>query len=104
MSLPTSEPLPPDDLSTLPPARRRRQRRLLAPADNDERTALLEDLVTRLTPSVDFLVFSFVSGLFAGIAALANTPALFLLAVLAAPFLSPVIGPLLDPGIFSFGL
>jgi hypothetical protein len=92
MSLPTSEPLPPDDLSSLPPARRRRQRRLLAPADNDERTALLEDLVSRLTPSVDFLVFSFVCGLISGIAALANTPALFLLAVLAAPFLSPVIG------------
>jgi MFS family permease len=92
MSLPTSEPLPPDDFSSLPPARRRRQRRLLAPADNDERTALMEELVTRLTPSVDFLVFSFVCGLIAGIAALANTPALFLLAVLAAPFLSPVIG------------
>jgi hypothetical protein len=92
MSLPTSEPLPPDDFSNLPPARRRRQRRLLAPADNDERTALMEELVTKLTPSVDFLVFSFVSGLVAGIAALANTPALFLLAALVAPFLSPVIG------------
>jgi hypothetical protein len=92
MSLPTSEPLPPDDYSNLPPARRRRQRRLLAPADNDERTALLEELVTRLTPSVDFLVFSFICGLIAGIAALANTPALFLLSVLAAPLLSPVIG------------
>lgn len=90
MSLPTSEPLP-DDSSTLPPARRRRQRRLLAPDTTDEQTALLEDLVTRLTPSVDFLVFSFVCGLIAGIAALANTPALFLLAALVAPFLSPVI-------------
>ncbi len=77
MSLPTSEPLPPDDSSALPPARRRRQRRLLAPDTTDEQTALLEQLVTRLTPSVDFLVFSFICGLIAGIAALANTPALF---------------------------
>lgn len=92
MSLPTSEPIQPDDPSKLPPARRRRQRRLLAPADNDERTALLEGLVARLTPSFDFLFLSFISGLLAGLAALANTPALFLLAALAAPFLSPVIG------------
>lgn len=89
MTLPTSEPLPPDDL---PPARRRRQRRLLAPDTSDEQTAMLEQFVARLTPSVDFLVFSFICGLITGIAALANTPALFLLAALVAPFLSPVIG------------
>ncbi len=52
---------------------------------------MLEELVSRLTPSVDFLVFSFLCGLITGIAALANTPALFLLAALVAPFLSPVI-------------
>jgi hypothetical protein len=92
MTLPTSESLPPDDSSSLPPARRRRQRRLLAPDTTDEQTALLEQFVTRLTPSVDFLVFSFICGLITGIAALANTPALFVLAALVAPFLSPVIG------------
>src|SRR5512133_1514224 len=91
MSLPSSEPLSPDD-SMLPPARRRRQRRLLAPDTSDEQTALLEQLVTRLTPSVDFLIFSFLCGLITGIAAMANTPALFVLAALVAPFLSPVVG------------
>ncbi|NMB55761.1 MAG: SH3 domain-containing protein [Leptolinea sp.] len=90
MTLPTSESLPPEDSSSLPPARRRRQRRLLAPDTTDEQTAMLEELVARLTPSLDFLVFSFISGLIAGLAALANTPALFILAALAAPFLSPV--------------
>lgn len=89
MTLPTSEPLPPDDM---PPARRRRQRRLLAPDTSDEQTAMLEQFVTRLTPSVDYLVLSFICGLVTGIAALANTPALFLLAALIAPFLSPVVG------------
>lgn len=91
MSLPTSEPLPPED-SLLPPARRRRQRRLLAPDTTDEQVAMLEKLVTRLTPSADFLIFSFVCGLIAGLAALINTPSLFVLAALSAPFLSPVIG------------
>lgn len=91
MSLPTSEPLPPED-SLLPPARRRRQRRLLAPDTSDEQVAMLEKLVTRLTPSFDFLVFSFICGLIAGLAALINTPSLFVLAALTAPFLSPVIG------------
>jgi hypothetical protein len=81
MSLPTSEPLPPED-SLLPPARRRRQRRLLAPDTTDEQVALLEQLVTRLTPSFDFLVFSFICGLIAGLAALINTPSLFVLAAL----------------------
>jgi hypothetical protein len=91
MSLPTSEPLPPED-SMLPPARRRRQRRLLAPDTSDEQVALLEKLVTRLTPSADFLIFSFICGLITGLAALVNTPSLFVLAALTAPFLSPIIG------------
>jgi len=91
MTLPTSEPLPPED-STLPPARRRRQRRLLAPNTTDEQTAMLEQLVTRLTPSFDFLVFSFICGLLTGLAALVNSPALFMLAALTAPLLLPVIG------------
>lgn len=91
MTLPTSESLPNDGSSSLPPARRRRQRRLLAPDTSDEQTSLLEELVSRLTPSADFLIYSFLCGLIAGIAVLANSPALFLLAALTAPFLSPVI-------------
>jgi uncharacterized membrane protein len=93
MSLPTVEPiLPEDPHSTLPPARRRRKQRTLVPPGLSERASLLNELSSRVIPSIDFFLFSLLSGLVLGLAFLFDSPALVFLAALLAPFMSPVIG------------
>jgi len=90
MTLPSSEPIPPEDI--LPPARRRRRRRMLLPSTPDERAAVAADLARRVTPSGDFYLFSALAGAIIGCALIFDSPALFVLAALAAPFLAPVMG------------
>jgi hypothetical protein len=91
MSLPTSVQHP-DDPDKLPPARRRRARRLLAPLEADERTAFLDKVAHRASPSFDFFLFSLVSGVVLGIGLILDTPALLLLGALLAPMMAPVVG------------
>ena len=92
MSIPSSEPLLPEDENHLPPARRRRVRRSLLPAGSDERSAFLEQLAHQVTPGYEFFLFAFLAGVILGVAVLLDSPALYLLAVLFAPFLGPVLG------------
>jgi hypothetical protein len=92
MTLPTSEPLPPEDKKSIPPARRRRKGRMILPVGQSERAAFLEELAHRVTPSFDFFVFALLSGMVLGVALLLDSPALYLLAALMAPFMAPVIG------------
>ncbi len=93
MSLPASEPLPPDDLQALPPARRRRRKRQsLLPDFSGEHAEELNELTQQLTPTLEYFFLAFLAGLAIGVAALLNSPALFVLAALVAPFLTPVIG------------
>ncbi|HAD07835.1 MAG TPA: hypothetical protein DCE76_11820 [Anaerolineaceae bacterium] len=92
MSIPSSEPLLPEDENHLPPARRRRVRRSLLPAGGDERAAFLEQLAHQVTPGYEFFLFTFLAGLILGVAILLDSPAFYLLAVLVAPFLGPVLG------------
>jgi hypothetical protein len=91
MNLPKTEQYP-DDPDQLPPARRRRARRLLAPLDLDERTALLAQVAHRASPSFDFFLFSILSGLVLAFGVLLDIPALLLLGSLAAPMMAPVVG------------
>ncbi len=91
MNLPQAE-LIPDDPKQLPPARRRRARRLLAPLDADERTALLDEIAHRASPSFDFFLFSLLAGAVLGLGLLLDLPALLLLGSLLAPLMAPVIG------------
>lgn len=92
MTLPTTEPIKPDEGSNLPPARRRRQRRSLIPAAGRARVEFLDDLSERVTPSLDFFLFSLLAGLVLGAGLLLDAPALIVLAALLAPFMAPVIG------------
>ena len=82
----------PDDPSKLPPARRRRARRLLVPLGADERTILLDELAHRTSPSFDFYLFSFLSGIVLSLGLLLNSPSMLMLGVLVAPMMAPVIG------------
>ncbi|MEW6504497.1 MAG: DUF389 domain-containing protein [Chloroflexota bacterium] len=92
MSIPTSEPLLPEDENRLPPARRRRVRRALLPVGGDERAAFFEQLAYQVTPGYEFFLFTFLAGVGIGIAIWLDSPALYLLAALIAPFLGPALG------------
>ena len=91
MSLPTSESVP-DDAANLPPARRRREKRLVIPLDADKRAHLLDELAQRTIPSFDFFLFTALAGLVLAAAVLFDSPALYLLIALMAPFMAPVVG------------
>ena len=81
-----------DDPEKLPPARRRRARRLLAPMNSDERAAFLDQLAHRVSPTVDFFIFSIIAGLVIGLGLLLDAPSLMFLGALFAPLMAPVIG------------
>jgi hypothetical protein len=91
MSLPTSEPLPSED-ENLSPARKRRRRRTILQAGPGNRASLLDALARSVIPSIDFFLFSLLSGVILGAAILFDARALFVLAALAAPFMAPAIG------------
>ena len=82
----------PDDPTKLPPARRRRARRLLVPLGADERSVLLDELAHRTSPSFDFYLFSFLSGIVLSLGLLLNSPSMLMLGVLVAPMMAPAIG------------
>ncbi len=93
MNLPSIEPLLPEDPDSMPPARRRRSRRLdFSSSSHDERAAFLAEVAHRVTPSADFYLFTLLSGAALVAAILLDSPALFLVTVLIAPFLAPVMG------------
>ncbi len=91
MNLPPTEYYP-DDPDHLPPARRRRARRLLAPLEADERAAFLDELAHRISPTVNFFIFSFICALLLGIGLLMDAPSLLILGALVSPMMTPAIG------------
>jgi uncharacterized membrane protein len=92
MSLPTSEPLEPINPNELPPARRRRMKRRIIPTDSSEQAQFLEEIARRLMPSSDFFLNMFLAGVFAAIATWLDAPAIYVLAAILAPFLTPILG------------
>ncbi len=91
MSIPDTD-LQPDDPSKLPPARRRRANRWLVPPDLSERSAFLDELGHRTTPTFDYYLFSFIAGVIMGVGFLMDEPSLLVLGALVAPLMSPVLG------------
>lgn len=91
MNLPKTE-LIPDDPDRLPPARRRRARRLLAPLDADERTAFLDEVAHRASPTFDFFLFSLLAGLVLAAGLLLDEFALLFIGSLLAPMMAPLVG------------
>jgi hypothetical protein len=82
----------PDEPNQLPPARRRRRRRLLAPLDIDDRTAFLDELAHRVSPSFDFYLFSLACGVIVSLGLVFDIPPFLLVGTLLAPLMAPVIG------------
>ena len=91
MNIPKSNPIP-DEPDQLPPARRRRTKRLLAPLNDVDRAAAIDDLAHRAAPSFDFYLFSLLAGLLFCVGIYLDSPPILLLAALLAPFMTPVIG------------
>ncbi len=82
----------PDDPDHLPPARRRQARRLLVPLDGDKQAEFIEQMAASSAPSVDFFLFSLISGLVMGAGLLVDHPGLLVFGLLVAPLLAPVVG------------
>jgi hypothetical protein len=91
MNLPKTESIP-DDPERLPPARRRRAYRLLTPFEMDERSVFLDNLASRIYPSIDFFIFSLLAGAVICLGLWMDAPSLLLLGALVAPFMGPGIG------------
>jgi hypothetical protein len=92
MSIPTSEPLFSDDDKKMPPARRRRQQRSLLPDLKDERAAFVSQMAHQVTPGYDFFLYTMLTGALIGAAILIDSLGFYILAILFAPFLGPVLG------------
>ena len=93
MSLQPSESLDPEEWKrTLPPARRRRRQRSIIPGAHSERAAYIDEMARGAVPPFDFFLFSLLVGLLTGAAAYIDSPAFYVLAALAAPFMAPLIG------------
>jgi len=84
--------LTPDDPEHMPPARRRRARRLLAPLEPDERTAFIDVIAHRASPSFDFFLFSVIAALVIAGGFIVDSSALLLLGALLAPRMAPAVG------------
>ena len=106
MTMPISEQLPPDEPQpeeNLPRSRRRRARQIFTSGDAGERAEFLADLVHQGTATLDFYLFALLCGIVLGAAIWLDSPALFILAALLAPFMAPVIGMALATATGSLG-
>lgn len=91
MTIPKSDQIP-DDPEDLSPARRRRAGRGLIPEDLVEIADEIESLAHQTIPSFDFFLFSLLAAAIITASILADSPALIVLGVLAAPPLNPFFG------------
>lgn len=91
MNIPNTEQYP-DDPDKLPPARRRRASRLLAPLNADEQADFLSRTAQRVSPSLDFFLFSLLAGIVLSLGLLIDSPAILVLGALIAPTMAPFVG------------
>lgn len=86
------EPAPEIPPSRIDENRRRRARKLLIPSGKHERALYLGEIAKRLVPGVEFFLFSLVAGLVITLAILLDSPAIYILGALLAPFMAPAVG------------
>lgn len=83
---------PSEPRSRIDESRRRRRRKLLIPSGKTERALYVGEIARRLVPGVEFFIFSLTAGLVIALAILLDSPAMYILGALLAPFMVPVIG------------
>lgn len=86
------EPAPEIPTSRIDENRRRRARKLLIPKGKSERALYLGEIAKRLVPGVEFFLFSMIAGLVIAAAILLDSPAIYILGALLAPFMAPAVG------------
>lgn len=101
MNLPTSESIP-DDFNALSPAQKRRIRYAIQHASDSEVQVFLSELKRRATPSFEFFLLALLGSIVAAVGILLDSPIILMLAVIASPFLTPLIGLSISPAIKSF--
>jgi hypothetical protein len=89
--------------SRIDESRRRRRRKLLIPPGKAEKALYLDEIARRLVPGVEFFVFSLTAGLVISLGILLDSPAIYILGALLAPFMIPVVGLGFSTAIGSFG-
>lgn len=82
----------PEPRSRIDESRRRRSRKLLIPSGRSERSLYVGEIARRLVPGVEFFIFSLTAGLVIALAILLDSPAIYILGALLAPFMVPVVG------------
>ncbi len=92
MNHPSSEFPNPDEPLPVETVHRKRRKRSTLSDYTGEQAAILEALRHIFYPSIDFWIYSFLSGLVIGLAVLTNSLPLFVLAAVIAPFLAPSLG------------
>jgi len=90
MSIPTSEPILPEEEGE-PPSLRRRLRNG-SPSHADKLAGKVRSISSLVIPSFDYYFGFLLAGMITAAAMLLDAPALYLLAVLFVPFLGPVFG------------
>ena len=97
-----NESAPLDPSSRINESRRRRTHRLIVPSGKTERAIYVNDVAKRLVPGLDFYLFSLLCGAVLGAAILMDHPAIYILAALLGPFMSPLIGLGFSTAVGSF--
>ena len=84
-------------------SRRKRSRKLLIPTGRIERIMYLREIAKRLVPGVEFFGFSLLAGLVITNGILLDSPAIYILGALLAPFMIPAVGLGFSTAIGSLG-
>jgi hypothetical protein len=84
-----------DATSPTPTRHRRRVRRYFVTPNEDERSALVENLARRAFPSFEFFLFALLCGAILGAGFILDSQALLLLGILLAPLMTPWVGVVL---------
>ena len=81
-----------DHPSQIDEARRRRRRHGFLPPTKGDHAVLMASIAERLVANADFFLFSILCGCVLAAAILLDNPAIYVLAALLAPFMTPVVG------------
>jgi hypothetical protein len=81
-----------ESTSQIDEARRRRRKHGFSIPSKGDRAALMSEIAGRLVATADFFIFSLLCAGVLIIAILSDSPAIYILAALLAPFMAPVVG------------
>jgi len=103
MNINSNPPRISGDHDSISPSRRRRRKRRIIPEGKDAREQFISELAQSLVPSVDYFLLMVLAGAVLGFAILVDSPSLFVLVALIAPFMRPIAATSLATIVGSWG-